>query len=48
MRHFWEKGYPTKGKDSEAFFAQLEEVFADTNEQAKALEQLTLIKHANG
>jgi hypothetical protein len=48
MRHFWEKGHPTKGKDPEAFFAQLEEVFADTNEQAKALEQLTLMKHANG
>ena len=48
MRHFWEKGHPTKGKDTEAFFAQLEEVFADSNEQAKALEQLTYLRHAVG
>ena len=48
MRHFWEKGHPTKGKDTEAFFAQLEEVFADSNEQAKALEQLTHLRHAVG
>lgn len=48
MRHFWEKGHPEKGKDPEAFFAQLEDVFADSNEQAKALEQLTHMKHAVG
>jgi len=48
MRHFWEKGSTEKGKNPEAFFAQLENVFADTNEQAKALEQLTTLKHAVG
>jgi len=48
MRHFWEKGSAEKGKDPEAFFAQLENVFADTNEQAKALEQLTTLKHSVG
>lgn len=48
MRHFWEKGHPTKKKDPEAFFAQLEEVFADSNEQAKALEQLTHMRHTAG
>jgi len=48
MRHFWEKGSPTRGKDPEAFFAQLEDVFADSNEKAKALEQLTLMKHSVG
>jgi hypothetical protein len=48
MRHFWEKGSPKKGKDPEAFFTQLEEVFADSNEQSKALERLTTLKHAVG
>jgi hypothetical protein len=48
MRHFWEKGSTTKGKDPEAFFAQLEAVFADSNEQAKALEQLTMMRHSPG
>lgn len=48
MRHFWEKGHSTKGKDTGAFFAQLEEVFADSNEQAKALEQLTHLRHVAG
>jgi hypothetical protein len=32
MRHFWEKGSATKGKDPEAFFTQLESVFSDGNE----------------
>jgi len=45
MYHFWEKGSAIKGKDPKAFFAQLEHVFADTNEQVKALEQLTLMRH---
>ena len=48
MRHFWEKGSATKGKDPEAFFAQLENIFADSNEQAKALEQLTTMRHSAG
>lgn len=48
MRHFWERGSPTFGKDPEAFFAQLENVFADNNEQAKALERLTNLKHSLG
>lgn len=48
MRHFWERGSLTKGKDPEAFFTQLENVFADSNEQAKALEQLTCLKHSTG
>lgn len=48
MRHFWEKGDNVKGKDPEAFFAQLESVFADSNEKAKALEQLTFLKHSIG
>jgi hypothetical protein len=48
MRHFWEKGSATKGKDPEAFFTQLESVFSDGNEQQKALEQLTTLKHAVG
>jgi len=48
MRHFWEKGSDEKGKDPDAFFTQLENVFADTNEQAKALEQLTTLKHTVG
>jgi hypothetical protein len=48
MRHFWEKGSAEKGKDPDAFFAQLEDVFADTNEQAKALERLTTLKHSVG
>jgi hypothetical protein len=46
--HFWEKGSTIKGKDPEAFFAQLEVVFADSNEQAKALEQLIIIRHSLG
>jgi hypothetical protein len=48
MRHFWEKGSAGKAKDPEAFFAQLEKVFADSNEQAKALEQLMTLKHPVG
>jgi hypothetical protein len=48
MRHFWEKGSTAKGKDPEAFFTQLEAVFADTNEQAKALENLSNLKHSVG
>jgi hypothetical protein len=48
MRHFWEKGSASNGKDPEAFFAQLEAVFADSNEKAKALEQLTALKHTTG
>lgn len=48
MRHFWEKGSATHGKDPEAFFAQLEDIFADSNEQAKALERLTHLRHAAG
>lgn len=48
MRYFWEKGSATKGKDPEAFFAQLEDVFADSNEQVKALEQLMLMRHSPG
>ena len=48
MRHFWERGSATQGKDPEAFFAQLENVFADTNEQSKALEQLTNLRHTIG
>lgn len=48
MRHFWEKGSATEGKDPEAFFAQLEYVFADSNEQAKALEQVTTLRHSVG
>jgi len=47
MRHFWEKGGPN-GKEPEDFFTQLEAVFADSNEKAKALEQLTLMKHSVG
>jgi len=45
MRHFWEKG---DREDIEGFFSQLEEVYADSNEQPKALERLTSLKHANG
>jgi len=45
MRHFWEKGSAINSKDPKAFFAQLEHVFADTNKQVKALEQLTLMRH---
>jgi hypothetical protein len=48
MRHFWEKGSTIKGKDPEAFFAQLEAVFADNNEQAKALEQLIIMRYSLG
>jgi hypothetical protein len=48
MRHFWEKGSTTNGKDPEGFFKQLEAVFADTNEQAKALESLSSLKHSVG
>lgn len=48
MRHFWEKGSATKGKHPEAFFTQLEDIFADSNEQAKALEQLTIMRHSAG
>lgn len=48
MRHFWEKGSATYGKDPEAFFSQLEDIFADSNEKAKALEQLTNLKHTSG
>ena len=48
MRHFWEQGSAIDGKDPEAFFTQLEHVFADSNEQAKALEQLTNLRHATG
>jgi hypothetical protein len=48
MRHFWERGSATKGKDPEAFFAQLEKVFADSNERTKALERLTSMKHSLG
>lgn len=48
MRHFWERGSVTRGKDPEAFFAQLEDIFADSNEQAKALERLTHLRHTNG
>jgi hypothetical protein len=48
MRHFWEKGSTENGKDPEGFFKQLEAVFADTNEQAKALEALSTLKHSAG
>ena len=48
MRHFWEKGSSTKGKDPEAFFTQLEKVFADSNERTKALERLTNMRHSLG
>ena len=48
MRHFWEKGRPTYGKDTEAFFTQLENIFADNNEQAKALERLANLRHSLG
>ena len=48
MRHFWEKGSAISGKDPEAFFTQLEHVFADSNEQSKALEQLTNLRHSVG
>jgi hypothetical protein len=48
MRHFWEKGSTTTGKDPKGFFMQLEAVFADTNEQAKALESLSNLKHPTG
>jgi hypothetical protein len=48
MRHFWEKGSIENGKDSEGFFKQLEAVFADINEQAKALEALSTLKHSAG
>ena len=36
------------GRDPEAFFAQLEHVFADSNEQSKALEQVTNLRHHVG
>jgi len=45
MRHFWEKGGYTGLKDPEAFFEQLEHIYTDGNEQAKALEKLTGLKH---
>jgi hypothetical protein len=48
MRHFWEKGSTKHRKDPEGFFKQLEAVFADTNEQAKALEALSTLKHSAG
>ena len=48
MRYFWEKGGAAYGKDPEAFFTQLEQVFADSNESAKALERLTNLKHTVG
>ncbi|XMA19768.1 hypothetical protein WAI453_012559 [Rhynchosporium graminicola] len=48
MRHFWERGSPTDGKDPEAFFAQLDKIFADSNKRAKALERLTNIRHSIG
>lgn len=48
MRHFWEKGSADGGKDPETFFTQLENVFADSNEQAKALERLTNLRHFAG
>lgn len=48
MRHFWERGSATYGKDPEAFFTQLEHVYADSNEQSKALEQLTGLRHSIG
>ena len=38
IRHFWEKGSVLYGKDPEGFFKQLEEVFGNSNEQAKALK----------
>jgi hypothetical protein len=48
MRYFWETGSTTSGKDPEAFFTQLESVFADSNEQSKALETLTGLRHSIG
>jgi hypothetical protein len=48
MRHFWEKGDATRGKDPEVFFAQLDKTFTDSNERAKALEKLTNLKHSLG
>ena len=47
-RHFWEKGDPKNGKDPVAFFTELERIFADSNEQAKAMEKLTNLRHSNG
>ncbi|RDW56582.1 hypothetical protein BP5796_06373 [Coleophoma crateriformis] len=48
MRHFWEKGTPGQAKDPEAFFTQLDKIFGDSNEKAKALEQLSRSKHSLG
>ena len=48
MRYFWDQGSVVHRKDPEAFFTQLENVFADTNEQSKALEQLTGLRHSMG
>jgi hypothetical protein len=48
MRHFWAAGDPVKGKDPEAFFTQLEHVFADSNEMSKALERLHKLEHKVG
>ena len=48
IRYFWEKGSALYGKDPEAFFTQLENVFADSNKQLKALERLTNLKYATG
>lgn len=48
MRHFWEKGSAIYGKEPEAFFAQVENVFANTNKKSKALERVTNPRHQVG
>jgi hypothetical protein len=48
MRHFWQNGHELYGKQPASFFTQLEKIYADSNEQPKALEQLTLLRHSNG
>lgn len=48
MRHFWQNGHGLYGKSPVAFFTQLESIYADTNEQPKALEKLTTLRHSYG
>ena len=48
MRHYWEEGDRDKGKDPVGFLKQLEKVFGDSNEHAKALDKLTNLRHNAG